>query len=178
MALPRLPRNIPLRDGVRAVTSKRRALAQRAMYSPFSTRSAASSGRFPPAARRSVPPHALIPQSRRSALRAKVPASARAFAAVPAPLQSTGSVYGFAGSAAPTVSVSCCGCVPAIARPSPPAALLPAPPPLRFVSSFESFSATIARDVVPQFFSRVTGLPAVAGHESRVTVLMLPSAPH
>src|SRR5258708_26690645 len=177
MALPRLPRNIPLRDGVRAVTSKRRALAQRAMYSAFSPRSAPSSGRFPPAVRRSVPPRALIPQSRRSALRAKVPASARAFAAVPAPLQSTGPVYGFAGSAAPTVSLSCCGCAPAIARPSPPAALLPAPPPPPFVSSFESFSATIARDVDPQFFSRVTRLPALPGPQSPVTLLILPSPP-
>jgi hypothetical protein len=139
MALPRLPRNIPLRDVVRAVTSSRRALPQLAMYSAPSTRSAASSGRFPPAVRRSFPPHALIPLSRRSALRAKVLASVRAFAAAPAPLLSTGSVCGFAGSAAPTVSVSCCGCVPAIARPSPLAALLPAPLPVsRFVFSLGS----------------------------------------
>jgi len=139
MALPRLPRNIPLRDGVRAVTSRRRVLAQRVMYSPFFTRSAASSGRFLPAACRSVPPHALIPQSRRSALRAKVLANAHAFAAAPAPPQSGESVYGFAGSAAPTVSVSCCGCVPAIARRSPLAALLPAPlSASRFVFSLGS----------------------------------------
>jgi hypothetical protein len=156
MALPRLPRNIPLRDVVRAVTSRRRALARLAPYSASSTRSAASSGRFLPAARRSVPPRALIPLSRRSALRAKVLASARAFAAAPAPLQSTGSVYGFAGSAAPTVSVSCCGCVPTTARPSPPVALLPAP----LSASCFVFSPGSRRSLLISFYFFSTANPS------------------
>jgi hypothetical protein len=90
-------------------------------------RGAAFAVAFKPAMCEFVLQHGPTHRLRRSTERETAPASAHAFAVMPALLQSGEFVYGCAGSAVPTAGVSHCDSVPAIPRRWLQAGLSPVP---------------------------------------------------